>query len=683
MKSKPGCSAAFWAIAAVVFLAPFTKAQRPPPSLDETKRFWGRCETLPETSFCAKYGAKGGSQVWILDGMTMASTEARTGLLIRASSLLSTVGSSFCDEQLTRILCDMVFPVCGSVEGVEVPMQICEGQCQDMFGACAEGIPSLELVGASFMVPTCGTVDSINGTSRHGSLGLIYAHFLDQWEGRPIFQQEDTVPLTLPPGVNNGSTVDVGCSQANLAAYSCKRKRCVAPYVESSYSTSKSGDHESCEDYSEPTKSCTDCASDCSLACPLDSWSDAEWNAQWVARWLPGILSIPLNALVLTSELRKIKQPDMKRQVPKNTYLFYCAAFGLLYATLDAVPVMFFKFDMKCQGRKSHDAVTKDWHSYCTVGRFSIHVLQMLYASVFVVLQQLFVKLRAAAKLQQGYRQSRLSSWLSHLLIFGMPLTLLLAHALHPTSNGYPNSIDLERRSINLRDMRIGNYFRYGFACGPRFESNHIEWAIVMVPIIMLSTLLMLVSFALIKIVMAMGTPDISSGAVRSANRKINIMLARKMVRFALVCVLLAGLNLGAVVPFLESALEAGQKVEEWNNCAVFGVIPETCPPGTFTYQGCSFTTVDYDNLTATEARCGKASDYAPKAFPILLMHLSYSLPAFTFGILFGFPAFRELQKKRRKGRVKIGVRTTTVRTSSASNPGIKSTKSTTKMVAT
>ncbi|CAK9099792.1 Hypothetical protein SCF082_LOCUS46724 [Durusdinium trenchii] len=621
---------------------------------------WGRCETYNASGWCAN--GKAGTQVWIHDGFTQEQQEASLAIVTDFFSRISTVGSANCQTQWMRMYCDQYFPPCTTVNDasdnpVQVPQRQCQSQCTLLQESCADGFAVLTAAGLSFLNPHSSCADTINTTSR--IYAYYYPDYLDQWTDRPIFQAAETETLTTP---SNGN-VQVPCATIPEGDFKCSRRRCVLPYLEVSRATI-GDDHSTCQDYSTSMSSCVDCTSSCELPCPLQVWSDQEWNVQWILRWLPGVFSIPLNAVTFGVEAQKLRNSKANRRVQANMYLLYCAMLGLLFAMFDSIPVMFAKFDMKCQGRPAHGTLTDDWTPYCAIGRFSIHILHMLLGSVGVVLHQLYFKLSAASKMRQGYKQSRVSKILSHMWIFGLPVAMIIAHAAQPISDGMTSVIADDGMSMTKTDMKLGNFLRYGFSCGPRFEDQGTEWALIMVPSIVYGVFLIVVSTALVRVVHGMSRSSSAGSRGAKSAKRSNLNLAKKMLRFAVVCVGLVVLNLGAVIPFLSLALDAANEMELWNGCAVSGIIRETCPPGQLGYIGCNYTNVEYDNLAATEARCGSSSDFAPSPVNMMLVHLSYSAPALAFGVLFGFSSFRQLIKK---GAAKVGAATSMASTSHAS----------------
>lgn len=603
---------------------------------------WGSCEQY--TGSACESDSLG--SVWIFDGSLQIKREMEMmQMVILLNTVASIVGDSKCTALWKQLYCSVYFPPCVEVNGVQVPQKICVDKCTELHEVCAAGFSNVAKVGYAGNILQCD--DNIGDPARIAN--YLYPLYLEQWQDTPVFVEESS-PLVTSTNQN----VDVPCYGG--AEVSCRRKECPPPYFELSMPKNSSVDASLCSNYSETLIDCELCVSECQSPCPVflfdnpilsdkfgvsvDDWSGT-WNQLWISRWLPSILALPLNALVIFSEAKKLKKTK-KRRSTGNVWLMITAVTGFLFAFFDGVPIMILKFDMQCDGLTYFVDARLGGHWICSLSRYCPHISQMMLGAVGVTLIELWRKLNAACNMK-GYKQSAESKIVSAIYIFILPFVLFLVNVSTPLSDGERNDHVVDNTTgykyvPKYTDMTWGNRVRYAFSCGPRLGDLDMEYALVVMPSIVYGTVSLIASGLLLRVIVTMIKKS-STGGKSSAN-KTQVALGKTMIKFAVVCFLLLMLNVSSLLPFMSKAMTFSEEMSTWTSCAASGVNLKECKATNI--EDCE-REVDIGNLTKTIARCGVLEDIAPSPTLLLGMMFAYSMPSFCFGLLFSWQALKHL----------------------------------------
>jgi len=589
---------------------------------------------------CSSYGI---GKVFVPNGWTQQQLNdllvSPFGLIDVAASVASTAE---CALVWKGIYCLNMFQHCD--ENVPVPQRVCKSLCESVVDRTCKS--SFNVVKESgFAENTFFCNDVVGNRSR--TAAYFMSVYFKEWEGLPAFQNDGETYMTydsLATPCYNGTGL-------NTKAI-CSKKSCPLPYIE--VTRPRGGNTtEYCLSHGENFTDCSQCTSQCAEPCRTAIWDDSKWTLLWIIRWLPGVLCMPFSIAVIVNERNKIfaKQegPKKKKSNSGNIYILLCACFGLMYSLMDSFPSMVMKFDMKCNGMEYFDNFESstthlDGHTFCMFGKYSVHVMQMLLASVGACLSQLWRKLSAAQDMRT-YTQSSVSKgcWYGYI---ASPLILAIIHSQQDVSNGQSN---IFKDGVVLKpytDLTQANNVRYAFTCGAQFKNLDLEWGIVLGPSIVYGVVLFTFSLLLVKSVRTMlisSTSGVKSGAKAD---KTTVELAKTMIKFAAASTLFVALNIGTVVPYLALALKFSADLDLWFKCASSGTSFGDCTGGDISQCGVSST---FDNLTATSLRCGEIDGSAPSYTLTWFYHLSYSLPVMVFAYLFGKPAIKSLRKERSK----------------------------------
>lgn len=606
----------------------------------------GSCQPYPSSGeFCSK--VLGGQDVFVYDGASVAEIGAKMSELFTPIDRLTTaLMSPACTTNYLSILCRSNFPPCNDAG---IPQRSCKGFCATTIAATCF-MPFYFFADNSQMhnLANCEANIGDVGTER----GIAYGDYPAAWTGEAAFPEGPTYVETAFGGGN----VTMTClSDPPASVLVCEKRSCPEPTVfrqtpkiaslDQTFANPEDLDY--CTDLSTPPD-CARCDSACEMQCPRPLvFTEAEFTWIWVATWLPGLLSMPLNVVILAVECMRLR--SMKKSSNIGDYLIAIAAsFSLLLFFMDALPAMILREDMRCAGHDNFaPSLNVDGLPFCTFGMLRVHVVQALIITLFFALVKIYGAISAAVNMRVYAGVSTKFRVLAVVGIVVVPSTfaaltlthqsdqLFELHTFYRLSKGGP---------VSGEYMHLPNNIRYALACGPKYATQEEELGFVALPMIAATVSCLAVSTMLLRVVARMKQGSKSKGEssgskAKGSNSRTNVMLAKAMMRFALASAFLVAANIAATLTFVPQALEFGRFMESWIYCALLGLDLDAFDDTDLAPLG---PKLFFDNsLETVLGTCGNVRDVAPSFASAFFFTASYSMAPLAFALSFCIPAFK------------------------------------------
>ncbi len=576
-----------------------------------------------------------------------------------------------CTKQYKLLMCLFWYPVC---DPDNRPRRPCLSSCDNLMTLCKGAYDVAGQTGFATQIIMC---DDTVGESKSETSQQNVDYFAE-WKGKAAFQEDVYTDPHFGP--------DMQCTSEkglDLSAM-CKPAVCQQPLVESrqpvafesgprvyemenpedmEFCTAKNGDGSYVN-----ALNCSRCTSVCQLECPY-SESTARFNltsltnasnvlpddtvimytadeqlAMWLAVWLPGWVGLPLNALVVLSELAKLKR--MKRKDATDYLILHAGIIGIMLWALDAAPSLMLGSDMRCAGWDTFSNFKNLKGSpFCQVGKLRVFALQALSWCVVANLYKVYRQLTASIKMSK-YAPSAGARYGLTALIWLVPAAfavLALATEGDPRVHGTPTYRNHMASKLygnkdhfqNMTNLFHSNGLRSLYSCGVFFDTIAAEIALVSVPMLASGLTACILSVLLLMIV---STMHASSRGKNDTTRR----LAINMLRFAAISISLTLFNVAITAVYMPKASEFGLRLGRWTSCLSTGLDQDNIAAGGAS-KGLANLVNDDKSLYGSFATCKSIRQYVPDAALLISMSLAQSLPPMLFGFVFAIPAMKQL----------------------------------------
>lgn len=645
----------------------------------------GQCMEYPADGYCSGVGL-GGKQIFIFDqedGSPSNMTHLREIDLTFQTYIASleaaarALANEECVENYRFQLCMQWFRPCDE-EGR--PLKGCKSSCEKVLDLCETAFQAAIAIGKGDTVIYC---DQEIGAEIAGETS-VGKDYLAHWKGSSNFEEEtyEWDPL------NTGTNAQMRCASVDgldLASL-CKAKTCPEPLLSRYYPVlaDKYGvkpgwknpdDVEYCANLQAQNLSmdCSRCFSTCELPCPYPyMYEDNEMDQMWAAVWVPGFIAFWLNSLVLVTEALKISKMK-KKQRNVSEYLVFAAAFcGLLIASMESLPSMFLKEDMRCNGDGTYSVYggNANGNDFCFLGQFRHFVLVALMATVCCSLWKVRKQLIAARTMKKySPTTAEQSMWVASFVFLPMLLALLAAVTkpdfIYHASSSYRviYGADGERlEGVNddfaFESVYAANNVRGMYTCQMFFDNTTMEVIFFVAPLLINGFFAAGLSISLLYIVHQMSAADArSQGNSKQKKKNVAIInLAKSMLRFAFVAILLVILNTIANMIYLPEGKEFGTNADSWTRCILTGI-----PQSQLGNSSYDLNLANKDlSYEAGRKVCGDLKDLRPAFYEpsepggsddgavglLVMLALSNSMPPLMFGLVFAIPSLKMLKKQ-------------------------------------
>ncbi len=577
-----------------------------------------------------------------------------------------------CTKQYKLLMCLFWYPVCGPDDR---PRRPCLSSCDNLMTLCKGAYDVAGQTGFETQVMLCD--DTVGGSKSETS--QLNVDYFAEWKGKAAFQED---VYTDPHfGADMQCTSEKGLDQSAM----CKSAVCQQPMIEArqpvafesgprvyelqnpedmEFCTAKNGDGS----YVNPLN-CSRCTSVCELQCPY-SESTARFNltsltnasnalpddtvifftsgeqlAMWLAVWLPGWVGLPLNVLIMLSEVAKLKR--MKKKDATDYLILFAGLIGVLLWALDAAPSLVQGSGMRCSGWDTFsDFKNLNGSPVCRVGKLRVFVLQALSWCVVANLYKVYRQLSASRKMSK-YSPGPGARYGLPALVWLVP-SAFAAVALATEANPRVHAGTVYRnyfsdvtyndpdRLANMTSLFHPNNLRNMYSCGVFFDTVEIEIALVSVPMLASGFIACVLSILLLMSVSAMHT---SSGGKNDTTRR----LAINMLRFAAISIALTVFNFATTFIFMPAAAEFGKDLSRWVNCLSTGMNQDNIVDAGGAKEGLVNLVNKDKSLFGAFKTCNSIRNFAPDPALLISMSLAQSLPPMLFGFVFAIPAMKQL----------------------------------------
>lgn len=641
----------------------------------------GSCVEYPSDGWCADVGL-GGQAVFVFGGDGSATDSdvllAREARLRNYGEGLETAARSVagpqCVNEFKFVACQVWFPFC---DGDNAPVKPCAEACEAVHVSCKLAFDLAKTAGFENSVPDCAAkyFDPDVTPTTVQAFGIF--SLPGTWANTPVYESET---YSWDP-FNTGTEKTFQCNPLGGLDFSknCNEPTCSEPFLRGRLPVLADplkvlpgwGQPEDFDDCIDMTREydCVKCISSCSMPCPHPiAFTEDERDSQWLSQWVPGVISIPFNFLVFSTETLKLSK--MKKVGLSDRLVQFSAGIALLLAFLDSVPSMFLKQDIRCDGLDVFQPYRNiDGHAWCQIGQYKGWLLIALMATVMVNLYKVDRQLQAAISMKK-YSTSKAEKIAFITVIFAIPAVLaliagatkpdLLKHA-SPTYRMYHATDEMVMREDGTYEvypsLYHANAMRGQYSCQFFFDTDLNEIVLYVLPLLAYSIGSALISFHLVILVQKMarnssGGGGGSDGPVqkrgKGSKKKKNeaiVRLARNMMCFAAVACTLALLNITANMIYVPKAIQFGVDLDAFSSCVGTGVPPRFWN-GKEMHNGTNLADkVNTDtSLDAVIKTCGDITEVSPDSGLLVLLALSQSLPLFCFGLIFALPALKQLR---------------------------------------
>ncbi len=404
----------------------------------------GACEEWPASvadasnNFC---GSLIGTSVYVFksSGSLEEQFRALVGKTASLMTLANTVASPACLDEFITIICNSWFPACD--KATQLPRLPCASGCDKLQTApfCLNAFELAASAGLSNRIVTCSRMIGDAAQVADYTMPNFYA----SWQGTPMFRPAtyaesiNGVEATLqcvPLHADGGEAAAGGGGAGPAAPRKCPPRHCKEPMQKRripAYSQSTvTLNRPELWDYCNTTDDCDLCMENCFFGCPYQHiYDEAEYSSMWTLNWLPGVVALPLAALVLYSEAAKLAR--QKRKNVTDYYILFAAALCIVHVVVDSLPSLVLGSDLRCDGIDTMIAYRNGkGHAMQLVGQLKVNVMQSLMFVVAFTLWKVRQQL-VASKSMSKYNPSAAIRALAVLCIFVVPaLSALLCYAL-------------------------------------------------------------------------------------------------------------------------------------------------------------------------------------------------------------------------------------------------------------
>jgi hypothetical protein len=552
----------------------------------------------------------------------------------------------------------------------------CKSSCRALDAPCSAVYEVAKSSGLGDSLINCDTDTVGHPRSALTGFGVDY---LESEKGQTLFQEAS---------YTSASGKKLTCADAtglDVIAAGCKPAKCEPPMVRVGYPVRKlppsidPGNMSNAEYCANLTNlDCSLCVQVCEWPCPYPSvmYSDGEQEAQWLIQFVPGFLALPLNVLVIVSEIAKLRA--MKKKDLTDRVVLFSACLSLLLFFTDSAPSLALRADNHCNGYKTEGLLTNMLgHPSCGWRELRVHIQQALMFTVVCNLYKVRRQLKASRRMSK-YTPSSCEKAAVLMLIFGLPgLLALFAMAYRfgniPKTragvNDYPGDERFGQPLVQTSDyftmvlwhaspphrttmdgdpyltmLYHPNNIRNMYTCGPFYNTVELEFVVVSFPLLVAALMSAGLAFSLLAIVLDMKKAPSSSG------NKTVVTLARAMLRFAAVTVPLCMLNIASTALYLPQAATFAGALGRFSNCITTGISQNKLfDGGSKVTKGTTVSDVycgDKFNQTIEGSIecCENVFDLTPPSLTLVLMAASSSLPPLAFGLIFAWGALKQLQ---------------------------------------
>jgi len=302
-----------------------------------------------------------------------------------------------------------------------------------------------------------------------------------------------------------------------------------------------------------------------------------------------GIVALPLNAIVLFSEMRSI----LRKRGGTNPIVTICSFLGTIWVLTGVIPTAILKYDVYCDG-----ATEADWFmpvsTACNVTKLSHFILISFVFAVGCSLSSFYFKLRKCVTFILPPKSEK---QIYFVLIAIIPTILCIASfAMEETApfddGAGPNdktgkieyaqkpkgrllSHEYDKTSPELRYAVLEKMqgVRSAFVCSPLLGSETKEIILLHGPLLLGAMFAFYFAFRtrkmLSQVIRYQMQGDRTSSARASTQREA--LAAKTMLRFAFVAALFVICKVAAMISFYPQLSEFADKIEEYSTCFKHG----------------------------------------------------------------------------------------------------------------
>ncbi len=601
---------------------------------DKVKSFTtGACFEYPEDGFCAQFGM-GGQRVYIYgDDASPDAFDTRDKELeafrLPIITAASAVAEPECIVDFSLQMCMGFYPYCDSNDE---PLKICWDTCYSLETTCATAFGMARTLNMDSAIPECNTT-KVGDTYEASETG-IWNHYPESEVDTPLYPKEGD--CSSFSGERSLCMMPPECGEPLMF------NSFPVPAIPLENEFAEPGDFEYCQSQNYSTFDCERCTFSCTLPCPYPLvYTDSELRLQWAFLAIPGLFAFALNLLVLVSEVAKLRA--QKRKATIADFLVFAAALnGIILFFIEGLPALLLEEDVRCNGYEFISVYVNELgHNWCTVGKFRHWFMISLMSTVICNLWKVRKQLLCARNMKK-YLPSGVEKAVFAILIIFMPLGLAVGALASEANVLFHQSITYRNEHGDADDADFvslyhPNAIRGMYGCQFFFNTVTEEYIWYTIPLLCTGLACAVLSVDLLRIVLQMGQ---GTGTSIRKNKSL-ITLAFNMLRFAVIAVFLAFLNILANMIYMPKAKDFGVLLEMWSNCLVSGI------QGVGSGNGDGTLGVVNTNKTLEAGLefCGNPKAWAPGSWMLQLLAASQGLPAFAFGFVFALPALKQLRR--------------------------------------